>query len=479
MCKNTELTDSELDEMWQSIDWAQAEKTVSNLQTRIARAALNNKWREINGLIRLLARSYHAKLLAVRQVTTSKGKKTPGVDGIVWKSNADKMRGALSLNVRGYHALPLKRVYIPKKNGKLRPLSIPTFRDRAMQAIFAFALAPVEYATGDRSSFGFRKYRGTKDACQQAFSCLSRKNSAQWVLEADIKSCFDMISHDWLLTHIPMKKSILKQFLEAGFMEGDRLFPTVAGTPQGGVVSPILANMVLNGFENLFGQKFYSNKKGIINKTYNMHKVNFIRYADDVVITADSEETAEEIKEILSGFLSERGLQLSEEKTQITHISEGFTFLGWEFRKFKDKLLTKPSKKSIGTYTEKVHDILRKGRSWTQDAIIGSINPITRGWYNYHRHTAASRTFSKLDHITFNMLYSWAKRRHPNKPRKDTADKYWCQKGSRKWVFATKTQELIPLSKTKIRRYYMVKLDKNPFLDLEYFEERRKYKAFW
>ncbi|UUX92253.1 group II intron reverse transcriptase/maturase [Methanoplanus endosymbiosus] len=475
----TQVTDSELDKLWQSIDWAQVEKTVSNLQTRIARAALNNRWHEVNKLIRLITRSYHAKLLAVRQVTTSKGKKTPGVDGIVWISNADKMREVPSLNARRYRTLPLRRINIPKKNGKLRPLSIPTFRDRAMQALFAFALAPVEYATGDRSSFGFRKYRSTKDACQQAFNCLGNKNSAQWVLEADIKSCFDMISHDWLLTHIPMKTSILKQFLKAGFMEGDRLFPTIAGTPQGGVISPILANMVLNGFENLLGKRFCSNKKGTISKNYNKHKVNFIRYADDVVITADSEETAEEIKEILSGFLSERGLQLSEEKTRITHISEGFTFLGWEFRKFRNKLLIKPSKKSIRTYTEKVHDILRKGKSWTQDAIIGSINPITRGWSNYHNHAVASRTFSKLDYITFNMLYSWAKRRHPNEPRKDTVNKYWCQKGSRKWVFATKIQELIPLSKTKIRRHYMVKLDKNPFLDFEYFEERRKYKAFW
>ncbi len=288
-----------------------------------------------------------------------------------------------------------------------------------------------------------------------------------------------MISHDWLLAHIPIKKSILKQFLQTGFLEGTRLFPTVAGTPQGGVISPILANMVLNGLEDVLGKRFYSNKKGTISKDYNKYKVNFIRYADDLVISADSEETAEEIKKILSEFLHERGLQLSEEKTHITHISKGFTFLGWEFRKFKDKLLIRPSKKSIKSYTEKIHEILRKGRSWSQDAIISSINPITRGWCNYHKHTSASRTFSRLDHITFNMLYAWVKRRHPNESRKVTVDKYWHRKGSRKWVFATKTQELVTLSKTKIRRHHMVKLDKNPFLDINYFEERRKQRAYW
>ena len=474
MHNSTELTDTDLKALWQSIDWKQVESSVSNLQARIARAALEKRWNEVKRLTRLLTRSYYAKLLAVRQATTSKGKNTPGVDGTIWKTPADKMRGALSLNDRGYRAMPLKRIYIPKKNGKQRPLSIPTIRDRTMQALFALALAPIEYSTGDRSSFGFRKRRSTKDACHQACNCLSKKYSARWILEADIKACFDMISHIWLLNHIPIRKSILRQFLKAGFFEGSRLFPTTSGTPQGGVVSPILANMVLNGLEEVLGKRFYSTKKGIIDKANNnRHKVNLIRYADDLVITADSEEIAEEIKKILIEFLHERGLQLSEEKTHITHISKGFTFLGWEFRKFKDKLLICPSKDSISSYTEKIHKILRHGRSWSQDAVISAINPITRGWCNYHKHTAASKTFSKLDHVTFNMLYAWAKRKHPNESRTVIVDKYWHRKGSRKWVFSTKTQELIELSKTKIWRPCMVRLDMNPFLDTEYFEERQ------
>jgi RNA-directed DNA polymerase len=202
--------------------------------------------------------------------------------------------------------------------------------------------------------------------------------------------------------------------------------------------------------------------------------VNLIRYADDTIITADSEETAREIKQILIEFLNERGLQLSEEKTKITHISTGFVFLGWNFRKFGDKLLVQPSKESVKSLTTKVHDILKAGRSWTQDAIIGNLNPIIRGWCNYHRHVSASKIFSSVDNTIYHMLYAWAKRRHPNEGHKATVDKYWCHRDSRHWVFATKTQELVSPKKVKIRRHFLVKLDMNPYLDIEYFEDKTR-----
>jgi len=474
MHTSTDLTDKELSAMWKTIDWKQAEKVVSNLQTRIARAALDKRWKDVRRLTRLLTRSHFAKLIAVRQVTTSKGSNTPGVDGTTWRKNAEKMRGVINLNNKEYRAMPLLRKFIRKKNGKLRPLSIPTMSDRAMQALYALALSPIEAATGDLSSFGFRKYRSPKDACTYLFICLSQRKSAQWVLEADIKSCFDMISHEWLLTNIPMNQSVLRQFLKAGFLEGERLYPSKSGTPQGGVISPILANMTLNGLETILGKRFYSNKSGVINKTYNHHKVNFVRYADDIVITADTPETAEEIKQILKTFLIERGLELSEEKTHITHIGEGFTFLGWEFRKFTEKVIVTPSKESVKNILDKVHAILRKGRSWSQDNIISAINPVIRGWCNYHNHVCASRTFSKMDHVIFQMIYSWVKRKHHNESKWATVKKYWHQKGSRKWVFSTPTKELVTLSKAKIIRHRMIQREKNPYLEKEYFENRRK-----
>ena len=469
---NTALSYKELTAQWNAIDWPRVENSVNNLQGRIARAAKEENWSDVSRLTRLLTRSYYARLLAVRQVTTNKGKATPGIDNTVWMTPAEKMQGALNLTIRGYRAEPLVRTFIPKKNGKLRPLSIPTIRDRSMQALFNMALAPIEYVTGDRSSFGFRKGRSQHDACNQIRICLSRRCSAPWVLEADIRACFDMISHDWLLQNIPMKKSILKQFLKAGFMEGSQLLPTDSGTPQGGVLSPTLANMVLNGLERVLGMTFYSTKSGTITKAKNRHKVNLIRYADDMIITADTKETAENIKQMLIEFLEKRGLELSEEKTLITHISDGFSFLGWTFRKFGDKFKAQPSKGSVQSIVDKVHKIFRKGRSWTQDGIIREINPILRGWSNYHSIVSVSRTFSKIDNTIFNMCYAWAKRRHPKESRTKVVRKYWYQIGPRKWVFSTESQELFSLSKVKCRTYCMVQLDKNPYIDIDYFEKR-------
>ena len=245
----------------------------------------------------------------------------------------EEFRGGNLTNM-GYKAKPLRRVYIPKPGStKKRPLNIPTMYDRAMQALHALSLSPVAEATADPRSFGFRKHRNAQDAAQYAFICLSGKNSAKWVLEGDIKGCFDNINHEWLLDNIPMDKSILKQFLKAGFVYNRHLNPTKAGTPQGGIISPILANMTLDGMESAIASMYHVDKKGKIDKRrYNRHKVNFARYADDFIVTADSEKTAEALAELIKRFLKERGLELSEEKTHITHIADGFDFLGWTNR---------------------------------------------------------------------------------------------------------------------------------------------------
>ncbi len=229
-------------------------------------------------------------------------------------------------------------------------------------------LEPIAEINGDRTSFGFRKFRSTHDACEYAFRYLCKKNSPVWILEGDIKGCFDNISHQWLLDNIPMDKSILKQFLKAGYIFNRQLFPTAAGTPQGGIISPILANMTLDGIEKLLSENFPKNKynriEGIRTAKY---KVNFVRYADDFIVTAKTEEIAKEVKELIKDFLKDRGLELSEEKTLITHIENGFDFLGWNFRKYKGKLLVKPSKKSIDKVTEKINDIIKDGKAWNQE----------------------------------------------------------------------------------------------------------------
>jgi RNA-directed DNA polymerase len=468
----TDLTDKELAHQWNTIDWNKAEETVNNLQSRIASAATNRNWKKVSKLSRLLTRSFFAKVLAVRKVTGNKGSRTPGVDGIIWFSSSDKMRAALQLMNKGYRAKPLTRKYIRKKNGKLRPLSIPTMYDRAMQTLHALALGPVESATGDKTSFGFKPYRSTKDAYAYLHTCLSKGIAPEWIVEGDIKSCFDEINHDWILDNTPMNKRILKEFLKSGFVENYRLFPTDKGTPQGGTISPIIANIVLNGLENALGKKFYSRKDGTIDKPHqNKHKVNYVRFADDFVITADSLETANEIIDVVKTFLEPRGLKLSEEKTLVTSIYEGFSFLGWNFRKYNGKLLPKPSKESQQEVVRKISEVIHKAKAWDQDRLIRVLNPIIRGWAQYHNHAVSSDVFSKLGDIVYNMLVPWAKRRHPEKGVNWIMAKYWHKVDDQNYVFYTETQTLEKFSNYRIVRQRLAKLDKNPYIDKEYFEQ--------
>ncbi|MBW6519267.1 MAG: group II intron reverse transcriptase/maturase [ANME-2 cluster archaeon] len=473
--KGERLTDTRHKFQWRNIDWKMVTNSVNKLQTRITKAVNQEQWHLVKRLQYLLTNSFYAKLLAIRKITQNKGHRTAGVDGEKWITPKAKMKAALELSSKKYEAKPLRRVYIEKYGKKeKRPLSIPTMRDRAMQALHAFALNPVAEATADRASFGFRKNRSTHDACSQAFTCLSTRYSAQWVLEGDIKGCFDNINHEWLLDNIPMDKSILKQFLKSGFIYNRHLNPTKAGTPQGGIISPILANMTLDGIETTIATKYYTNKSGKVDKSrHNPHKVNFVRYADDFIVTADSEETAKEIAELIKSFIKERGLELSEEKTLITHIDDGFDFLGWNFRKYSGKLLIKPSKKSIDKITEKISDVIKEGKAWNQEKLIGVLNPIITGWSNYHQSVVSKEIFGKLDYRVWNMLWKWAKRRHPSKSYWWIADKYWHRAGTRKWVFSTGRNELKRFSDTKIVRHPCIKLDKNPYLDMEYFDVRR------
>lgn len=283
--KGEKLTNAQLKTQWNNINWREVEKHVNRLQTRIAKAVKEDIRHLAKRLQYLLTHSYYAKLLAIRNVNQNKGKRTAGIDGETWSSPEAKMKAALNLTDKKYEAKPLRRVYIEKYgSNKKRPLGIPTMYDRAMQSLYAMALDPIAEATGDRASFGFRKFRSTHDACKQVFVCMSRKSSPEWVLEGDIKGCFDNISHQWLLDNIPMDKSVLKQFLKAGYVFNRRLFPTDAGTPQGGIISPILANMTLDGIENIITDEYHRNKRGTIDRGHAAKfKVNFVRYADDFI----------------------------------------------------------------------------------------------------------------------------------------------------------------------------------------------------
>jgi RNA-directed DNA polymerase len=289
---------------WQLINWDVVKSEVKRLQMRIAQAVKMQRWNKVKALQWLLTHSISAKLLAVFRVSNNKGAKTPGIDGEIWRDPASRINGALSLVRQGYRALPLRRIHIPKKNKGKRPLGIPVMRDRAQQALYLLALEPIAELTADPNSYGFRPYRACRDAIGQCFCALAKRYSARWILEGDIKACFDGISHAWLRENIPIDRKMLDQWLSCGYMEERKLFPTKSGTPQGGIISPALANMALNGMEAAI--KAAAAGRG--------QKVNFVRYADDFIVTAASREIlVEKVIPVIETFLNLRGLVLSEE----------------------------------------------------------------------------------------------------------------------------------------------------------------------
>lgn len=459
---------------WDSIDWEKVQGELKRMQMRIAKAIRDGKHGRVKSLQWMLTHSFSAKALAVRNVTENRGHRTPGVDGEIWKNKQQKMDAIERLGRKGYRPQPLRRIYIPKKNGKKRPLSIPTMRDRSMQALHALALKPVAESTADRNSYGFREGRRCADAIGQCFIALSKRRSAQWVLEADIESCFDKISHEWLLNRVSMDREILRKWLQAGYMEERRWYPSPEGTPQGGIISPLLANLTLDGLEKAVADAVPEGRV----------KVNMVRYADDFVITGISRELLEErVKPALQRFLAERGLNLSESKTKITHIEEGFNFLGQNIRKYRGKLLVTPAKPNIKMLRQKVGEIIRANRGVRADKMIRELNPILRGWANYHRHISAKRCFASLDFDIGKALFTCVRRAHSKKRSSWVKRKYFTNaKGE--GVFSTRIVdrdgkpciiELYRMAKTVIQRYIKVRAEAHPYHPAyqEYFERRK------
>lgn len=454
---------------WHAIDWHLVERFVRTTQQRIAKATQEKDWRRVKALQRSLNHSFSARALAVRRVTENQGKRTAGVDRQLWDSPALKWAAIGRLKQqRGYRAKPLRRVYIPKSNGKERPLGIPTMFDRAMQALHLLSLEPVAETTSDPNSYGFRKHRSTADAMGQIFVSTAQKGAAPWVLEADIEGCFDHINHEWLVRHVPMNKTILRKWLKAGVVHQGRLSPTEEGTPQGGIISPTLANMCLNGLETEL--KLHLGAKLRKSKVKEL-KVHVIRYADDFVVTGNSQELLHnEVRPWIEAFLAQRGLRLSLEKTKVVHMDEGFDFLGWNFRKYKGKLLIKPSKKNVQAFYRKVRAIVKTHLSVKQEDLIAKLNPVLRGWAQYHQPVVAKEAFNRMDNLIHWRLVRWSRRRHSNKSRPWCKSRYWQRINGRDEFAATvkttegsRTWKLLKLADTEIVRHEKIKGEYNPF----------------
>lgn len=456
---------------WGAINWPPVESNVRRLQVRIVKATKEGRWNKVRALQHLLTHSASGKLLATRRVTENDGRRTPGVDGELWDSSTKKLEGARLLKARGYRPKPLKRIYIPKANGKLRPLGIPTMRDRAMQALYLLALDPVAETFADSGSYGFRVGRNCADAIEHCFNAFTHPNPG-WILEGDIKGCFDNISHEWLLGNVPMDKGMLRKWLVSGYLEKQVLHDTVSGTPQGGIISPVLANIALDGLEKLLLEVFP--RKGPGSEQGKRANVHLIRYADDFIITGRSRELLESmVKPLVETFMAERGLSLSPEKTLITNLSAGFDFLGQNVRRYPNgKLLIKPARKSIESLLNKVKEIVRIHQAGPAHLLITRLNPVIRGWAAYHRHVVSKRIFAYVDFRIFEYLWRWAHARHPKKGLRWTKRKYFERIGTRDWIFFGDQQaadgsvlrlRLFHASTVRIMRHVKVRAAFNPY----------------
>lgn len=453
---------------WHTIDWSNVHKKVNNLRKRIYRASANGNMKLAGNLQKLMLKSNSNKLLAIRRVTLiNQGRNTPGIDKVV--INTDRAREELSqklAKITPSSVQPIKRVYIPKKGGKTRPLGLPTILDRCKQAIVKSALEPFWEAKFEGCSYGFRPGRSSHDAVQKLFCIVRPGKTRRWILDADIEGAFDNISHEFLIKAIGNfpGRSWIKAWLESGVMENYQFAPTIAGTPQGGIISPLLANIALHGIEDVLNISY--DKYG---RLHQKSEYALVRYADDFVICAKSEESCTKAKEIISNWLNIRGLKLSEAKTKIVSIEQGFDFLGFNIRQYKTKskrrgiaVLIKPSKDSVKSFKKSMSLEWKKSMSWSIDRVIENLNPKIKGWCSYFNKVVSKRTFSMLDNWMWVRQSRFVCKRHPNKHWWWLKEKYWGRIKGRNdnWVFMDKSKlkelYLWKPSWTEIKRHILV-----------------------
>ncbi|MFJ3190193.1 group II intron reverse transcriptase/maturase [Streptomyces halstedii] len=456
---------------WDAVDWRAEEESVRRLRQRIFTASQAGDLKKVRNLQNLMLRSRANTLVSVRRVTEVKaGRKTAGVDGQVVLTSRGKAELAHWVQHRTgpWQARPVKRVYIPKAGGKRRPLGIPVIVDRVQQARVSQALEPEWEARFEPKSYGFRPGRSCQDAIAAIYWTAKGKSALRrWALDADLVAAFDRIDHPHLLAQLgsfPAREAV-ERWLKAGVVEDGRLTPTGEGTPQGGVISPVLLNIALHGMETAAGVHYRQTGRRAGDTMPGSPLL--VRYADDLVALCHSREQAEQVKERLAQWLTPRGLAFNEDKTRVVHLDQGFGFLGFTIRRHHGKLLIKPSREAVRRIRQRLGTEMRALNGANAAAVLHRLNPIIRGWAAYYRSVVSSEVFAFLDDYMWKRAYKWAIRAHPNKSKHWVTAHYFGQFNKSRqdrWVFGDRHSGayLLKFAWTSILRHQMVQNGASP-----------------
>jgi RNA-directed DNA polymerase len=478
---------------WNRINWLKISQYVEKFQQRIYHAERFGNIRKVRDLQRLLMKSQAALLLSIRRVTQiNKGKRTAGVDGykaLTPYERVELYNNMKELNINRHRPKPTYRTYIEKKNGKLRPLGIPTMKDRIYQNIARLALEPQWEAKFEPTSYGFRPKRNCHDAIERIFNTIGNKK--QWIFEGDFKGCFDNLNHDYILEQIKgfPAFNVVEKWLKAGFVDNKVFHVSENGTPQGGIISPLLANIALHGLESLLNISYRKEKRKTKVSFVNQTKYAVAKYADDFVIMCESEEEANNLYNKLKPYLKTRGLELAFEKTKVTHIENGFDFLGFNIRKYKthngSKVLIKPSKDSIKAAKKKITDKTRQLYGKNVQVLVSTLNPIIIGTANYWSSSVAKEVFSEMDFHIWKVQFKFLKRLHPKKSGRWIVQRYYkpdkTGQSKNKWILTEPftNNQLKRMTWTPISRHVQIKYNYSPFnKELKEYFKKRDIKEF-
>ncbi|MCK9576093.1 MAG: reverse transcriptase domain-containing protein [Clostridia bacterium] len=451
------------DKNWNNdLDWKNVHYRVYKIQTRIAKATRDGDWERVIKLTKLVLNSYYCKLVAVRRVTSKKVRRKAGVDGVFWETDKEKFKQVSLLNYRDYAPMPFKRLYVPKDHdrSKLRPLSIPVIFDRAMQGLLLIAIDPIVETLSEPHSYGFRLYRNSQDTIRDVCNSFKFCSGNSWVLKADVRECFDRVSHSWLLENLPVDKKLLKSILKCGYIQNNRFYATKEGVPQGGVLSPVLINFVLTGMETIL--------------KYEYPNVHMVRFVDDFLFSGESEQELQAVLNELKSFLKVRNLTLSAEKTEIKRISEGVDFIGWHLQKQNNVLEISPTALSLNEVFIRIVNTELQANHWSPDAFITKLNYIVAGWGYYHAYDCLEHNFIDLDMAVADLVWKWLCKKYPTMSELDIAHTFWNVWNGNDRCYFYNNIKLLRFQDIEVRSPEELILTKNAYLDRAYFRNRKR-----